>query len=75
MVWGVNSTPEFIFASSEPHNDDADGCHRAFDTNKGVLAYNLDAKEAGEAMAISPDGLSNYSVLCMLILIAFCFCR
>jgi hypothetical protein len=56
MVWGANSTPEFIFASSEPHNDDAEGCHRAFDTIKEVLVYEFDATEAGEAMAISPDG-------------------
>lgn len=56
MVWGANSTSHFIFASSEPHDDGVEGCHRAFDTNNGDLAYNLDATEAGDAMAISTDG-------------------
>lgn len=57
-TWGVESTEDFLFTSSEPPapDDTVTGYHRAWDTNRRSLAFQLDAHEAGDAIAISPDG-------------------
>ncbi|KAI6130181.1 WD40-repeat-containing domain protein [Pisolithus croceorrhizus] len=57
-AWGVGSTEDFLFTSSEPPapDDTVTGYHRAWDTNRRSLAFELDANEAGDAVAITPDG-------------------
>ncbi|KAI6116796.1 WD40-repeat-containing domain protein [Pisolithus croceorrhizus] len=57
-TWGVGSTEDFLFTSSEPPapDDTVTGYHRAWDTNRRSLAFELDANEAGDAVAITPDG-------------------
>ncbi|KAL4072836.1 WD40-repeat-containing domain protein [Scleroderma yunnanense] len=57
-VWGRESTKNYLFTSSESsESEDADtGYHRAWDTHKLRMAYELDAKEPGNAMTITPDG-------------------
>ena len=57
MIWGFGPTEQYIFASSEPKDDNCfEGYHKAFDVEKGT-AYDLDAKEAGDSIALMPDGL------------------
>lgn len=57
-VWGKESTKDHLFTSSESSEtgDVITGYHRAWDTHKYRIAFQLDAKEAGNAMAIAPDG-------------------
>lgn len=57
MIWGFGPTEQYIFASSEPRDDDCfEGYHKVFDVEIGN-AYDLDAKEAGDSIALMPDGL------------------
>lgn len=57
-VWGKESTKDHLFTSSESSEteDVITGYHRAWDTHKYRIAFQLDAKEPGNAMAIAPDG-------------------
>ena len=47
-----------MFASSEPLSDTGDysGAHRALDIHEGKIAYNLSARDAGDAMTIDISG-------------------
>ncbi|KAA1471564.1 hypothetical protein DENSPDRAFT_850311 [Dentipellis sp. KUC8613] len=57
MVWGHNDTAHHIFASSEPKDpSDDEGYHKVFDIGKLDVAYELDAKESGDGMAITSTG-------------------
>jgi hypothetical protein len=57
MAWGLQGTSTYIFASSEPPGEDEyRGFHGAFDINRLVKAYKFDAKEAGDALALDPNG-------------------
>ncbi|PFH51842.1 hypothetical protein AMATHDRAFT_46814 [Amanita thiersii Skay4041] len=57
MVWGYNTTEQYLFASSEPESDDCyEGFHRAFNMEKGVCDYELDTSEAGDCMEVVPNG-------------------
>ncbi|KAL0950198.1 hypothetical protein HGRIS_010190 [Hohenbuehelia grisea] len=55
-VWGYGESQNFLFASSESHNDDARSYHRAFDVHRQTIAYEFDAKENGDSIAIDPTG-------------------
>ncbi|KAH7890777.1 WD40-repeat-containing domain protein [Phlebopus sp. FC_14] len=56
-VWGIDPSSHLLFTSSEPHEPTNDhGYHRAYDVVRGTTALDFDATEAGEALAISPDG-------------------
>ncbi|KAJ6619960.1 WD40-repeat-containing domain protein [Mycena sp. CBHHK59/15] len=55
IVWGCESTSHIIFASSEPKGVN-NGFHMAFDTDVEKLAYQFDADEAGDALAVNPTG-------------------
>lgn len=57
-TWGAGPTEDLLFTSSEPPapNDIVTSYHRVWDTKKQRLAFELDANEAGDAIAISPDG-------------------
>ncbi|TFY72890.1 hypothetical protein EVG20_g115 [Dentipellis fragilis] len=57
MVWGHNDTAHHIFASSEPKDlSDSEGYHKVFDIGQLDVAYELDAKESGDGMAINSTG-------------------
>ena len=58
IVWGLEGTSHYLFASSESSggDDNYTGFHRAFDLNKATFAYQFDANEAGDAIALSPNG-------------------
>jgi WD40 repeat protein len=59
MTWGLEGTSHYLFASSEPHDDDDyNGFHRAFDMNRKKHVFDFDAKEAGDAMALDCHGKS-----------------
>jgi hypothetical protein len=59
IVWGREGSSQYLFASSEPSGeDDCRGFHRAFDLNQKKMAYEFDAKEAGDAIALSRHGES-----------------
>lgn len=63
MVWGLGVTSNLLFASSEPLSIDQEleGCHKAYDITRGVMSYQLNASEAGDAISVSTDGeFSNY---------------
>ncbi|KAI6013545.1 WD40-repeat-containing domain protein [Pisolithus marmoratus] len=57
-TWGVGSTENFLFTSSEPPapDDTVTGYHRAWDAKRQCLAFELDVNEAGDAIAVNPDG-------------------
>jgi hypothetical protein len=60
MIWGSGPTERHICASSEPRDDSSfEGYHKVFDVEKGV-AYDLDANEAGDGIALTPDGLCHH---------------
>lgn len=65
VLWGCGPTERLIYTSSEPHDLDGEGKvnghHSAFDMSRGELLFRFDAKESGDAGAISPDGESVYS--------------
>ncbi|KAK2463584.1 hypothetical protein APHAL10511_004335 [Amanita phalloides] len=60
IIWGFGPTAHLICASSEPIDDDcSDGYHKLFDVKEGIKegkSYDLDAKEAGDTLALMPDG-------------------
>lgn len=59
ILWGQGPSQHLLFASSEPTGKgDNTGFHRAFDTSRGALAVQFDATEAGDAAALSPDGVT-----------------
>jgi len=56
MIWGFGPTEQYIYASSEPKDDKCfEGYHKIFDVEKGA-SYDLDSKEAGDCLALTPDG-------------------
>jgi hypothetical protein len=60
MIWGFGPTEQYIYASSEPKDDKCfEGYHKIFDVEKGA-SYDLDSKEAGDCLALTPDGLCHY---------------
>lgn len=57
IVWGQCASADTLFASSEPQNmTDYSGYHVAFDPDQGRRAYEFDAKESGDSMALDADG-------------------
>lgn len=57
MVWGRESTAVYLFASSEPSgNVNFNGFHKGFDIEVQKVAFDFDAKEAGDAISITEDG-------------------
>lgn len=58
MVWGLEKTSDLLFVLSEPlFQHDLDGYHKAFDINKQMMAYRLDASEAGDTLSVTSDGM------------------
>ncbi|KAI9513082.1 WD40-repeat-containing domain protein [Russula earlei] len=57
IVWGHSASADTLFASSESHSmSDFGGYHVAFDPDQGRRAYEFNATESGDAMALDPDG-------------------
>lgn len=59
IAWGIESSSHLLFTSSEPNvssPNEAEGYHRAWDTRGYQMAFELDAKEEGDCLTISPDG-------------------
>lgn len=59
VVWGSGPTERHIYTSSEPYSDGEGGdkgFHRAHDASRSTQLFCFDAKESGDAGAISPDG-------------------
>ncbi|KAI0005562.1 WD40-repeat-containing domain protein [Russula compacta] len=57
IVWGQCASADTLFASSEPQSmSDYSGYHAAFDPDQGRRAYEFDAKESGDSMALDADG-------------------
>ena len=57
IVWGQEASADTLFASSEAQNmTDYSGYHAAFDPDQGRRAYEFNAKESGDGMALDPDG-------------------
>jgi hypothetical protein len=59
MTWGRGITADYIYASTEPEDDeDFTGFHKAFDATVAKAAYTLDAEGAGDAIAMTNDGMN-----------------
>jgi hypothetical protein len=56
IAWGSGIRGQMLFASSETvqGTDGIEGFHKAFDTVVMKAAYEFDAPESGDALAISP---------------------
>jgi hypothetical protein len=60
VVWGLEQTSHFLFTSSRclgyDDDDDMRGFHVAFDVRRSKLVYKFDAKDSGQASALSSNG-------------------
>lgn len=56
MAWGSESTADHLFVSSEPRERTFTGAHKVFDLHTKKEAYQLDAQEAGDVLAVDSEG-------------------
>lgn len=62
MVWGCASTADHLFVSSEPIKRIFTGAHKVYDVGAQKPAYEFDAEEAGDGIAIDQTGWSAASI-------------
>jgi len=57
MAWGSGLTADHLFVSSEPTKKTFTGAHKVYDLGAQKEAYGfVDAKEAGDSLAVDPTG-------------------
>ncbi|KAG6866593.1 hypothetical protein C0991_002081 [Blastosporella zonata] len=64
MAWGHGSSSNHLFASSEPLDQESYfGNHKAVDAERWKVAYSFDESGAGDEIAVSTDGISQFVCL------------
>jgi len=57
MSWGLGPTSTRLFISTEPTDTTKfDGVHKVYDVERKKMIYQLDGKEAGDALAVDTIG-------------------